>query len=510
MSRVCNVTSLIAQRFLSQHNTALNKSLERLSTGLAINRAADDPAGLVASENLRSDIRKIETAISNAQRADQVVNAAEGGLTEVSTLLEELQSLVSQAGSEASLSTAEKEANQIQVNSIIQTIDRIAATTSFAGAKLLNGTYDFQVSTGSLDDSVLDYNIRGAKLGTTSKDVNVIVTQSAQHAGLFLHVGGRLNLNNIATNRLVLEIAGSKGTREFSFASGTTMNAIAASVNIFTDTTGVSAATSGTGVILKSDAFGSDQFVSVDVISHGNINTQMATAGIYMLSSSNENMVRSGSGQTYFGDATSPIRDAGQDVGGVINGITATGDGTKMSINTDALDLSITLSSSSTTAAAAQTLKSFTAFSISAGGAKFNLGPNVTLDNQVRLGIQNVAARRLGEVGTGFLDDLASGGTLNVIDGDAITSQKVVDKAIDQIAAIRGRLGSFQKFAVGTTITSLGTKLENAIAAESIIRDTDFAAETAEITRRQVLAAAATHAANIANTQSQNILALLG
>ena len=95
MSRInTNVQSLIAQRVLGQNQFALRNSLERLSTGLKINRGKDDPAGLIASENLRSELKSTNAAIDNANRADQVVNIAEGGLQEVSGLLTELQGLI--------------------------------------------------------------------------------------------------------------------------------------------------------------------------------------------------------------------------------------------------------------------------------------------------------------------------------------------------------------------------------------------------------------------------------
>ena len=132
MSRInTNVQSLIGQRVLGHNNGTLNNSLERLSTGLRINRGKDDPAGLIASENLRSEKASISAAIGNAERADQVVNIAEGGLQEINSLLVEVQSLVTQSANDAGLSQEEKEANQLQVDSILQTIDRIAASTSF-------------------------------------------------------------------------------------------------------------------------------------------------------------------------------------------------------------------------------------------------------------------------------------------------------------------------------------------------------------------------------------------
>src|SRR6187401_3349378 len=104
MSRITsNVQSLIAQRSLTQNNQALGTSLERLSTGLRINRGKDDPAGLIASESLRSEIKSINMAIGNADRADQVVNIAEGGLQEISGLLTEMQGLLTGTASKAGL-----------------------------------------------------------------------------------------------------------------------------------------------------------------------------------------------------------------------------------------------------------------------------------------------------------------------------------------------------------------------------------------------------------------------
>ena len=139
MSRInTNVTSLIAQRVLRKNNTAMATSLERLSTGLKINKGADNPAGLIASENLRAEKAGIVQAIKNAERASNVIGTAEGGLSEVSSLLTELQSLVNEAASTGGLSNEEVEANQLQVDSILNTINRIAQSTSFQGLKLLS------------------------------------------------------------------------------------------------------------------------------------------------------------------------------------------------------------------------------------------------------------------------------------------------------------------------------------------------------------------------------------
>ncbi len=150
MSRInTNVTSLIAQRVLAKNNAALNTSLERLSTGLKINSGADDPAGLIASENLKAQEAGITQAIDNAQRATNIIGTAEGGLNEVSSLLTQVQSLVSQTANSGGLSQDEINANQLQVDSVLSTINRIAGATQFQGKKLLNGDYAYTTSSAA-------------------------------------------------------------------------------------------------------------------------------------------------------------------------------------------------------------------------------------------------------------------------------------------------------------------------------------------------------------------------
>ncbi len=492
-----NVSSLLGQRVLNQNNVTLSKSLERLSTGLRINRGADDPAGLIASEKLRSEKASINAAIGNVERADQVINIAEGGLQEINAQLLELQSLIGQSANDAGLSKEEKEANQLQIDSILQTIDSIASQTSFEGTKLLNGTFDFQI-TGQAT-TVADFDINAAKIETGgSRAVNVIVTGSAQHAGLFVSAGAAALDTGGATSAFVIEVAGSKGSREFTFASGTTLTSVASAVNTFTEVTGVSAAVSGTGIVLKSQGFGSDEFVSVDIVNDGS-----QAGAILTLSTTDEDAATPGSA-TAFASVTNAIRDEGQDVTATINGIEAVSKGRVASIATDFLDVSIEL-----TTAGAQAAGTISAFTISGGGAKFNIGPNVDIGNQATIGISNVAARKLGTVTNGFLDELGSGKASNVVDGDIETAQKIVNDSIDQVSKLRGRLGAFQKNVLGSTLRALGVALENTSAAESSIRDTDFANETAELTRSQILVNAATNVLAIANNQPQNVLQLL-
>src|SRR4029079_9999499 len=118
-----------------------------------------------------------------------------------------------------------------------------------------------------------------------------------------------------------------------------------------------------------------------------------------------------------------------------------------------------------------------------------------------------VSTGSLGDTNTGFLSQLASGGTASLDSSNLVTAQKIVDTAIKQVSQLRGRLGAFQKFTIGSTINSLGIAFENPSAAESAIRDTDFAQETANLTRNQILAAAATTVLSQANSSPQNALA---
>jgi flagellin len=503
MSRInTNVQSLIAQRVLGQNNNALNRSLERLSTGLRINRGKDDPAGLIASENLRAEKSSLAGAISNAERADQVANIAEGGLQEISNLLTDLQGLITQTANTAGLSASEKQANQLQIDSILQTIDRIADATSFQGTKLLNGNFDYTAD--SVDAGVTDFRINGAKLAVgDTLDVKAVITTSAQQAGLFLSTNGALNLNNGLNSAFTIEISGELGSRELSFASTTTVADIADAINSFKAVTGVEAVASGTGVKLFSTEFGSDPFVSVKVINDANI--QGASVGVYTLEAQDFNTADTASVTAYSDPAAqNGVRDEGQDVVATINGVAATADGRTARVNTDFLNVEITFDT-----ATAQAQGTVDAFTITGGGADFQLAPQVDIAGKVSIGIQDIATRKLGNSDVGYLSSLASGKSFNVVDGDLTAAQKAVAEAIEQLSSMRGRLGAFQKNTVGATIRSLGVAFENTAAAESVIRDADFAAETASLTRNQILANASINVLALANAQPQSALQLL-
>lgn len=502
MSRIgTNVQSLIAQRVLSQNNATLGTTLERLSTGLRINRGKDDPAGLIASENLRSEIKAINQGVNNANRADQVVNIAEGGLQEVSNLLSELQGLVTATANSAGLSDDEKTANQDQIDSILQTIDRVANATNFQGTKLLNGTFDFQTS--GVATGVSDFRVDGAKYTGSTLNVDVTVTQSAQRGGLFLSAGAA-NLALNAGSSMVMDIRGSRGSREVTFVDTTSLSNMAASINALSEVTGVKATVSGTGIRLDSSEWGKKEFVSVTVVNAAGIAT--GSSGIYKLQANNANAADTAQ-QTEFNAANNGVTDYGLDIGATINGIAATGKGKSASINTDFLKTDVTLTDTQAQTAGAVGTHAFT---ISGGGANFVIASRVDIDGRVSLGVQDVSSRRLGTNELGFLDSLGRGKTSNVVNGDVDSAQNIIAAAVKQVTSLRGRLGAFQANTVEPTIRNLGVAFENTSAAESMIRDADFATETANLTRAQILATAATNVLSLANQMPQQALQLLG
>jgi len=468
MSRInTNVTSLISQRVLRKNNNQLNTSLERLSTGLRINKGSDSPAGLIASENLRAEKAGITQAIDNAGRASNIIGTAEGGLSEVSNLLTELQSLVNQSANSGGLSQEEIDANQLQVDSILGTVNRIAQSTAFQGTKLLNGNYDYTTS-GVASTSFNNVRINAARIAEGSAlNVVVQVTQSAQTAQLG-YTGG-----NVGGTGATIEVAGNTGTQQLSFASGTTVSSIATAINAVKDATGVSATISGSNLRVESTAFGSSQFVSV-----------RAVAGSFAVT----------------GGASG--KDLGRDANVTVNGAAAQADGKTVSYRTSQLDIEFDLDNTFNTAGSDN-------FAITGGGATFSLGSKVTEADKASLGIASVSIGSLGNDTLGYLSSIASGQANNLSSDNLVSAQKILDKAIKQVSQLRGRLGAFQKFTLGSTVNSLGVALENASAAESAIRDTDFAEETANLTRSQILSQAATTVLAQANASPQAALSLL-
>ncbi|MCA9240924.1 MAG: flagellin, partial [Planctomycetales bacterium] len=184
MTRInTNVGSLIGRNNLQRANASLSQSLTRLSTGLRINTGKDDPAGLIASENLRSDITAIRKAISNTDRANQVIATADSALGQVSSLLNDIRGLVTESANAGALSDEQISANQLQVDSSLEALNRIAQTTTFQGRRLLDGSLDFITTPGSNAANLSSLQIDQANLGATGEvSVDISVSTAATQA----------------------------------------------------------------------------------------------------------------------------------------------------------------------------------------------------------------------------------------------------------------------------------------------------------------------------------------
>ena len=136
-------------------------------------------------------------------------------------------------------------------------------------------------------------------------------------------------------------------------------------------------------------------------------------------------------------------------------------------------------------------------------------GRQVTEQDKASIGLQSVSTGSLGDAITGYLSTLGSGAANSLSSGNLTTSQKIIDQAVAQVSTLRGRIGAFQKEVLDANVNTLNVALENVTASESAIRDTDFAAETASMTRSQILVQATTTVLAQANSSPQNVLALL-
>jgi len=481
MARInTNVPAIVAQRTLRQTHRDLQISLERLSSGLRINRGADDPAGLINSETLRAEIAGVNKAISNSQRAINIIATTEGALNEVAALLVDIQGLIVETANDAALSEEEKQANQLQIDSAIESITRIANTTTFAGRKLLNGSLDY-VTSGINTNALATVAVTGAQFGTASYiPVDIAVTQSAQKAELFW-----MTSQIPAGQKVAIEIQGSTGVTTFEWGSGVTAANILAAVNMESQATGVEAtyvnsANPSSGIVFRSTGYGSDQFVAINGLPTGDPFVVTDAAG------------------------NSLARDVGQDAVALVNGATARGRGLDLTLNTRTLDVNFTLREDFGVGS--------TSFAITGGGALFQLGPEVSTNQQVNIGVQSIAATKLGNADIGFLAQVMEGQEFEVMGGPAQAhrASEIINEAIRQVAVLRGRLGAFERNTLQTNINSLTITMENLTASESAIRDTDFAQETSRLTRAQILVNAGTSVLALANTTSQSVLGLLG
>ena len=235
-------TSLMtAQRMFDINSRSIFRSLERLATGQRINRGSDDPAGLIASENLRATLAALESEVRSLQRADNVANVAEGALGSTSDQLIQASGLAVTAANSAGMSDEERAAIQMEMDSILSSIDMTAGNTSFGGQQLLDGNASISAGTASVDLP----NANSSSLGETEVDGTTYTLADLRAGGSLNLVDGDIEIAQQVIRNALTETSSARG-QIGSFQrhtigarinnSQTTMENIAAANSVIRDT----------------------------------------------------------------------------------------------------------------------------------------------------------------------------------------------------------------------------------------------------------------------------------
>jgi flagellin len=467
-----NVGALSAFNSVNQVTDMLSKSQGKLSSGLRIKDASDDPAGLISSELFRSQINSMDAALRNNQEALNYAKTAENALGEMSKLLSDARGLAIASGNSATLTAAQVAANQDQVNSIIASIDRISTTVTYSGRKLLDGSAGTTTQISN-QTKVSGFSF-GGSLGTTSITANGLITlQQTTAATRALYTATSL----LTTGAVASGTVALNGVN-FNISAGTAGASLA---NVF------NAASAQTGVTASWNAAGNQlTFQSVQTGSNKQI-TFTDTTGVV---SSAANTTANVAGV----DAAATVTIGG--IAALFTGGRSGADGLTLT-DSNGNKLLVGEGGNAVSAAAA-------------------VGRVVAQDSNFQIGFlsgvtANLALRNMGssQLGAGVV----SGTTLNNLDfstaQSATSALAVLDKAIEEVSSMRGKIGNFQRNVLETNNRSLTNMRENLSASESSIRDLDVANEMTHYTKLQVMQQAGMSILGQANQSGQAVMSLL-
>ena len=497
-----NVQSIKAQNSLLKAGWKKNSALEKLSSGLRINKGADDPSGLIISELLRSQINGYERALRNTQETNNVMSIAEGGLSSVSSMLTKMRGLAIHALNSGVTSGAQVNADQMEMNSALQTINRVVSTTSYAGNNLLDGTRDFTFNTVD-PNSILD--TRGTSIsnmsGTSSNAVTVDYSGDPAVQAEKAYIEADFGTPQTATAQEFI-ITGADGARTFSFAAGTTIEQMAEQINSVADSTGVNAYAvrdqggGATMLRLASSEYGSEASVRVD---------QLSGAA--------------------FGQPGATVVDYGQDATIDVNGTATTTSGLVANVSSGDLNATIAFQEGApgattiaqtgydqdnlTDAATGHTSR----LTNITGGMQLQLGEGAGGQNRETVSLGNYNPANLGQIvqdgKTYSINDLYGGGAASLAN-DPQLAIKIIDQAIRDVASGRANIGAYQANALETNANNLMVAIENTTATESSIRDTDMAAAMTQFIKNKLLENASLKGVQNANMNYNNVSRLLG
>ena len=495
-----NIPSLNAQRNLNTSQSALSTSLQRLSSGLRINSAKDDAAGMAISSRMTAQINGLNQAARNANDGISLSQTAEGGISTASDLLQRMRELAVQAANGSNTST-DRASIQAEVAQLQQELNRVATTTQFNGQNILDGTLNnAQFQVGANANQVINFSIGSAQ----AKDIgNNSLSSSANTTALTEVKAG--TANNLSTQTLKIQTNGLPQTLDV--VAGDSAKKVADGVNALTATTGVTV-TATTTVTLKGFVQGAASFTL-----QGTPNADGSPNAV-----------------TISGNL---VATDGKDVGGLaaainaqmgVTGISAIADltlGTLTLTQAQGYDIGLVNKDVIQTAALMTGTKgdgsAGTGIPLGAVNNALTVGGRLEFSSPSSFSVSSSAAD--AGIFDGAVDKVNGSGLQSVANIDLTTMLNgtptgansaiaVIDGALANISSARAAMGALQN-RFSATVTNLQTTAENLSSSRSRILDADFAQETANLSRAQILQQAGTAMLAQANSLPQNVLSLL-
>jgi flagellin len=483
-----NVASLNAQRNLSTSQSSLNTSIQRLSSGLRINSAKDDAAGLAISDRMNSQIKGMNQATRNANDGVSMAQTAEGALSSSGDMLQRIRELAVQS-SNSSNSASDRKALQTEVTQLTSELNRIAGTTEFNGTKLLDGsmgTANFQV--GANANQLI--SMTGANFTTSTYGDNRLANDAPKPTADGLYAGGALTVN------------GFQGSKDVTINANDSSKAVAASINAASGDTGVTASAQTNAML----GLTQDKAYTIK------LNSDNSTDAVTVSFSTGK---AGAGGKLSADDAASAISAFNAQT--AKTGVTASYDSTNSAIKlTNANGENIKLDNQSTAGntvdvanyKADGTADTANKMNIDNAGTSVVQG-QITLDSEQSFSIKDASALSLDNAGANGSSKLNSVANVDVSTFDgAQLAIKIADAALASVNNQRAQLGALQS-RFGSAISNLQSSTENLSASRSRIVDTDFASETANMTRGQILQQAGTSMLAQANSLPNGVLSLL-
>ena len=481
-----NVASLNSQRQLNKSQSSLNTALERLSSGLRINSAKDDAAGLAISSRMTAQINGMDQAVRNANDGISMSQTAEGALSTASDLLQRIRELAVQS-SNSSNSSSDREAIQSEVSQLTSELDRIATTTQFNGQNLLDGTggtLNYQVGANA-GQSI---QATTANFRTTNYGDNRVAAASAQVSG----AAATAATSVVASKEIT--VAGYLGTATYTTKTGDTAKLIAEGINKLTDDTGVTATAITEVSVAVAESGGSYSFSITSDNSNAvtvSFTVSAATSDGLANGISAINAVTSKTGVTAeYDSVNSTIKltnSSGNDI--ELNNLTGSGDLTVSTYDNTSTDENELTAS---------------AVTVNAGEGTVANG-RITFDSQQSFNVTD-AGSGLDVEGTSVLKSVSELDVTTYENSQLAIA--IVDSALSAVNNQLAKFGAVQN-RFTSVVSNLESSSENLSASRSRIQDADFAAETSEMSKANILQQAGTAMLAQANSSTQNVLSLL-